>query len=157
PRVVIVLLGHAPGLQPVVQPLVGEIQVPFGRADRVHRVIGRHAMVGLVPAHGIGARVHAQHYVGTILADQPRHLLHQVARVGVFQHAVVVLQPQDALLCNAHDAAGLLFFVHADARQALAGHVGVIRSLVVVGVDDDVDLVAVFRQLVQRAGAAERV
>jgi hypothetical protein len=53
-----------PGLQAIVQALVGKVEMPFGGADGVGGVVGGHAMVSLVPAYGFGAGVDGQHGSG---------------------------------------------------------------------------------------------
>ena len=47
--------------------------------------------------------------------------------------------------------------MHADARQALAGHFGIVGALVVVGVNHDADVVPVLGEQRERACAAERI
>lgn len=69
----------------------------------------------------------------------------------------MIREPENVLLGDPDDAASPLIFVHADARQPFAGHLGIVGAFVVVGIDDDGDAVAVLRQLIKRAGAAEGI
>src|SRR6185295_7019507 len=102
-------------------------------------VVGGHAVIGLVPAHVFAAGIGCQHDFGTPTADDAGDLLDQIARTGVFEHAVVKLQPLDVIFRNPEDAAGFFLLGFANAREAFASHVGIVRPLVVIGVNDDAD------------------
>ena len=114
-------------------------------------------MVGFVPPDVLRAGVDRKHHVGTNAPDNPGDLFHQIARIGIFQHPVVILEPLDVLFGDADDPAGFLFFVHADPRQVFAGHFRVVGAFVVIGVNHDPDVVSVLRQQRQSARAAEGI
>ena len=67
------------------------------------------------------------------------------------------LEPMNILGRDAEQLAGGLFLALADLRQVFAGHLGIVRALVVVRVDDDVDVVLPLREQRQSARAAKRV
>ena len=92
-----------------------------------------------------------------ILSDQQRRLLHQGQGVDIFEHPVVMPHPQDVLLRNAQQPAGPFLLGLANGGQLLAAHLQVVGALVIVGVDSDVDPVAVLGQARQRAAAAESI
>jgi len=67
------------------------------------------------------------------------------------------LQPVDILLGNAHYAARLFLLRFANARQPFAGHLRIVGALVIVGVNEDVNVVLPLGQQGQGSGATERV
>src|SRR5579871_4024994 len=69
----------------------------------------------------------------------------------------IILQPRDTVFGDAKNAASLFFLMHADTRQAFAGHFGIVGALVVVGVDHDADSISAFCQESESPGAAKGV
>ena len=60
-------------------------------------------------------------------------------------------------LGNADDAASLLLLGPANLREPLTGHVGIVRALVVVRINEDVNIVVPLREQGQRSRATERI
>ncbi len=69
----------------------------------------------------------------------------------------MILKPLDVVFRDAHDAAGFLFFVHADPGQVFAGHFRIVRALIVVGVNDDANVISVLGEKRQGPRATEGV
>src|SRR5262249_59305275 len=93
------------------------IEMKFRGADGVSRVERGHPMVALVPSLVPLARIDAEDRVWAVFANQLRRLAAQRLRLGVFQLAVVITQPDDVLLRDADDLHRRFLFVLSVSPQ----------------------------------------
>src|ERR1700730_539441 len=142
-RIIEIHFWNLERFQPLLQLLVGKIEPEFGRTYCVNGVESCHAVVALVPALIPLPRIYAQQYIRPDGADDCRCLLRQLRLRRIFQHPVVVSHPLNVLFRRPQQSLRSLLFGPPDACQALRCYIRIIRTLVVIGVDHDVDLVVI--------------
>ena len=75
----------------------------------------------------------------------------------VLQHAIVVTHPHDVFLGGAQQSLRHFLLGSSNAGQTLRGHVRIVRTLVVIGIDNDQDLVVVAIKQRNRPAGPEHV
>src|SRR5581483_9349288 len=76
---------------------------------------------------------------------------------GVLQHTVVVSHPENVVFRRSQHRLRCLLFGAADAGEPLRVHIRIVRTLVIVGVDDDVHLIVITVQQSNSAARAEDI